>query len=156
MKPARKRRLWWLLSSLLGIALSMTLLLLGLGEHLNQYYELTDVAAGKAPVDRVIRLGGIVRQGSIKLHSGTLDMRFVITDYYHDVSVDYTGIVPDLFREGQGVLVKGRFQADQVFLATQILTKHDENYMPKEVYDSLKKQGIELQPKILEPSLKRQ
>jgi cytochrome c-type biogenesis protein CcmE len=96
------------------------------------------VASGEAPIDKRFRLGGMVRPGTVVREPGTLEMRFVVTDFQKDVSVKYSGIVPDLFRETQGVVAHGRLGADGTFVADEILAKHDENYMPPEVARAIK------------------
>src|SRR5690606_11465911 len=97
----------------------------------------SEVRAGQAPADRVFRIGGMVPEGSFKRASGSLEAQFVLTDYKDQVTVRYTGVLPDLFREGQGIVARGRLNADGVFIAEEVLAKHDENYMPPEVADAL-------------------
>jgi cytochrome c-type biogenesis protein CcmE len=98
------------------------------------------VSAGKAPLDRVFRVGGMVTEGSYNRPSGSLEARFVLTDYASNVTVRYTGVLPDLFREGQGIIARGRMNPDGTFVAEEVLAKHDENYMPPEVANSLRQQ----------------
>ena len=114
-------------------------------DNLLYYYPPADVAAGKAPVDRVFRLGGMVEEGSLKRESGSMEVRFVVTDFQKDVTVSYSGVLPDLFREGQGVIARGKLNADGVFVAHEVLAKHDENYMPP-VAESLRKQHQQKAP----------
>jgi cytochrome c-type biogenesis protein CcmE len=107
----------------------------------------SDVFAGKAPEARAFRLGGMVEPGSVKREPGSLQIQFDITDYAHEVTVRYSGVLPDLFREGQGVVVRGRLAHDatglqpgqRLLIAEEVLAKHDENYMPPSVAESLKK-----------------
>jgi cytochrome c-type biogenesis protein CcmE len=94
--------------------------------------------AGEAPLNRTIRIGGMVTQGSLQRSSDSLQVNFSVTDYKHSIVVQYTGILPDLFREGQGIVAIGQMQEDGAFLAEEVLAKHDENYMPPEVADALK------------------
>jgi cytochrome c-type biogenesis protein CcmE len=101
------------------------------------YFDPTDIAAQMPPAGERFRLGGMVQKGSVKKTSGTLDISFLVTDYKHTVPVKYTGILPDLFREGQGVVAHGRMQSG-TFVADEILAKHDEKYMAPEVAESLK------------------
>jgi len=105
--------------------------------NLMLYYDPTDLVAQMPPAGERFRLGGMVEKGSLQKTSGTLDIKFLVTDYKHTVPVKYSGILPDLFREGQGVVAHGRMQAG-TFVADEILAKHDENYMPPEVAESLK------------------
>jgi len=123
-----------------GMAAAVALALNAFQDNLLYFYSPSDVSAGKAPADRVYRVGGMVREGSYQRAPGSLEARFVLTDYAHDVSVSYTGVLPDLFREGQGVIARGRMGEDGVFVAHEVLAKHDENYMPPEVAQSLRQQ----------------
>jgi cytochrome c-type biogenesis protein CcmE len=101
------------------------------------FFDPSQIAAGEAPAGERFRLGGMVEKGSIEKTDGTLDIKFLVTDFKHTVRVKYSGILPDLFREGQGVVAHGRLQ-DGTFVADEILAKHDEKYMPPEVARSLK------------------
>jgi len=125
---------------LLGVGGAVTLALTAFQENLLYYYSPSDVSAGKAPTDRVFRVGGMVPEGSFRRAAGSLEAHFVLTDYAHEVTVSYTGVLPDLFREGQGVVARGRMGADGTFIAEEVLAKHDENYMPPSVADSLREQ----------------
>jgi cytochrome c-type biogenesis protein CcmE len=107
-------------------------------ENLLYFFSPSQVAAGEAP-DRVFRLGGMVVQDSVKRESGSLTVNFVVTDNVHSVPVSYTGVLPDLFVEGQGVVVRGQLGRDGGFVAQEVLAKHDENYMPPEVAEALAK-----------------
>lgn len=122
-----------------GMGIAVALLLMGLGSNMNHYYELGAVASGEAPIKKTIRIGGLVEEDSIQRHAGSLNITFVVTDFTQRLTVTYEGILPDLFREGQGVLAKGQLLDKQHFMATEILAKHDENYMPKEVREALEK-----------------
>lgn len=124
----------------LGVGAAVAFALTAFQENLLYYYTPTDLSAGKAPADRAFRIGGMVPEGSFKRAPGSLEARFVLTDYDHNVAVSYTGVLPDLFREGQGVIARGRLGADGVFVAEEVLAKHDENYMPPAVAESLRKQ----------------
>jgi cytochrome c-type biogenesis protein CcmE len=131
---------------LLGVGGAAAFALTAFQDNLLYYYPPSDVAAGKAPVDRVFRLGGMVEEGSLKRESGSMEARFVVTDFQKDVTVSYSGVLPDLFREGQGVIARGKLGTDGVFVAHEVLAKHDENYMPPEVAESLRKQHQEKAP----------
>jgi cytochrome c-type biogenesis protein CcmE len=137
---ARQRRMVLVLLVLLGVGAAVAFALTAFQDNLLYYYTPSDVAAGKAPSDRTFRVGGMVPEGSFKRASGSLEARFALTDYQHQVTVSYTGVLPDLFREGQGVIARGRLGPDGTFVAEEVLAKHDENYMPPEVAASLKKQ----------------
>jgi cytochrome c-type biogenesis protein CcmE len=137
---ARRRRMLLVGLILLGVGGAVAFALTAFQENLLYYYSPSDVAAGKAPSERAFRVGGMVPEGSFKRPSGSLEAKFVLTDFQHQVTVSYTGVLPDLFREGQGVIARGRMGGDGVFVAEEVLAKHDENYMPPEVAASLKKQ----------------
>ncbi len=141
MKPARKRRLMIIGFILCGMAMAAALLFAALGSNMNHYYELKAIKAGEAPLGKAIRIGGLVEKGSIQRQAGSLKVVFVITDLRNKIKVTYEGILPDLFREGQGVLAKGKLTDPANFVAEEILAKHDENYMPKEVREELEKSG---------------
>lgn len=144
MNPKRKRRLIVILSISLGSAAVIGLVLYALQQNINLYYSPTQIAEGEAPVDQRIRVGGMVVDGSVNRSRDSLQINFTLTDYGHTVDVGYTGILPDLFREGQGIIAQGKLDANGVFQADEVLAKHDENYMPPEIAESLKKpQGRE-------------
>jgi len=119
-----------------GAILAVTLLLQALGSNTDYFYSPTEVAEGKAPIGRSFRLGGLVSVGSFKRED--LKATFEVTDNKKSFTIQYTGILPDLFREGQGIITTGSLQGD-IFVATEVLAKHDENYMPPEVADALEK-----------------
>jgi cytochrome c-type biogenesis protein CcmE len=102
------------------------------------FYPPSDIKAGKAPVDHLFRVGGLVVENSLKRENDSLTLEFLLTDQANTIKVRYTGILPDLFREGQGIIARGKLDAKGVFIAEEVLAKHDENYMPPEVADSLK------------------
>ena len=141
MHPIRKQRLTIVLFIVLGASVAAALIFYALRENMNLFYSPTDIAAGKAPLATRIRAGGMVREGSVQRVGEGLDVTFVVTDYEHDVTVHYEGILPDLFAEGQGVVVTGSQVSPGVFQATEVLAKHDEEYMPPEVSDALKQSG---------------
>jgi cytochrome c-type biogenesis protein CcmE len=136
----RRRRMVLVGLILLGVAGAVTLALTAFQENLLYFYTPTDVSAGKVPSDRVFRVGGMVTEGSFKRAPGSLEARFVLTDYASNVTVSYTGVLPDLFREGQGIIARGRLGSDGMFVAEEVLAKHDENYMPPDVADTLRAQ----------------
>jgi cytochrome c-type biogenesis protein CcmE len=136
----RRRRMTLVALIVLGVGAATAFALTAFQDNLLYFYSPSDVSAGKAPADRVFRVGGMVPEGSFQREPGSLEAHFVLTDYAHNVKVSYTGVLPDLFREGQGVIARGRMTDQGVFVAEEVLAKHDENYMPPEVADSLKKQ----------------
>ncbi|MCH9711859.1 MAG: cytochrome c maturation protein CcmE [Proteobacteria bacterium] len=119
-----------------GAILAITLLLQALGSNTNYFYSPTEVAEGKAPVGKSFRLGGLVANGSVVREDMTVN--FEVTDNKETFKINYTGILPDLFREGQGIITTGSL-VNGTFIATEVLAKHDENYMPPEVADALEK-----------------
>jgi cytochrome c-type biogenesis protein CcmE len=125
----------------LGVGAAAAFALTAFQENLLYFYAPSDVTAGKAPADKSFRLGGMVPEGSFKRAPGSMEATFVLTDYGSNITVKYTGVLPDLFREGQGVVARGRLGSDGVFVAEEVLAKHDENYMPPDVADALRKQG---------------
>ena len=136
MHPKRRIRLFTVLFLFAGAAISVAFVLVALNENINMFYPPDKVVTGVAPVDTQIRAGGMVLEGSIARVGKELDVRFVLTDYQgSQFPVIYSGILPDLFGEGQGVLVQGRLDAEGIFRAHQVLAKHDENYMPPELAD---------------------
>ncbi|MBX9608740.1 MAG: cytochrome c maturation protein CcmE [Gammaproteobacteria bacterium] len=138
MTPKR-RRLWLLLGSLGTLGIAAALVLTALNDNLVFFYSPTQVAEKNIGPDRRFRLGGLVEQGSVQKEGQVV--RFTVTDTNKTVKVTYRGILPDLFREGQGVIAEGSIGADGVFTAREILAKHDENYMPPEVAKALKESG---------------
>ncbi len=138
MNPKRKQRLILISAMVIGVVVAVSLILLALNENINHYFDPTQVVAGEAPQDHTFRIGGMVVDGSVQREIGELQVRFGLTDYQKTVTVTYDGILPDLFREGQGVVALGKLK-DGVFVAEEVLAKHDENYMPPEVAASLKK-----------------
>ncbi|MCK5189565.1 MAG: cytochrome c maturation protein CcmE [Methylococcales bacterium] len=139
MTPVRRQRLILILLMVAGVGTAATFALKAFNENLMYFFSTTEVAEGKAPEGAKFRLGGMVVNGSIERPDKGLMVRFVLTDYSKQVTVEYTGILPDLFREGQGIVANGRLNKSGVFVAEEVLAKHDENYMPPEVEDSLKR-----------------
>ena len=134
----RQRRVTLVVGILIGVSAAVALAVRAMNENVMFFFDPTQVASGEAPIDKRFRLGGMVRPGTVVREPGTLEMSFVVTDFQKDVSVKYSGIVPDLFRENQGVVAHGRLGADGTFVADEILAKHDENYMPPEVARAIK------------------
>jgi cytochrome c-type biogenesis protein CcmE len=121
-----------------GVSVAGALALSAFRQNVMFFFDPTQVAAGEAPAGQRFRLGGMVTQGSVQRAPGSLEVHFVVTDFKHDVPVSYTGVLPDLFREGTGVVAHGRMQ-NGTFVADEVLAKHDEKYMPPEVAKSLKR-----------------
>jgi cytochrome c-type biogenesis protein CcmE len=136
MTPRRKR-LYAVLAILAGVGLATAVAIKAFDNNLSYFYDPSQVADGKAPVDKTFRIGGMVTKGSLERTPGTLEVHFVLTDFAHSVPVSYTGLLPDLFREGQGIIAHGRLQGS-TFVADEVLAKHDEKYTPPEVAKSLK------------------
>jgi len=134
----RRRRLWTIALLVLGMSLATALLLQAFEQNLMYFYSPSDIAAGKAPDQREFRIGGMVVNGSVARDPKSLTVSFTLTDYAEQTVVTYNGILPDLFREGQGIVAHGRIDDRGVFVAREVLAKHDENYMPPEVAASLK------------------
>jgi cytochrome c-type biogenesis protein CcmE len=139
MTPRRKR-LVAVIAILIGVGAATALAMLAFQDNLLYFYNPSQIMAGEAPQGRTFRIGGMVTQGSLQRTEGTLKIRFVVTDYKHSIPVNYEGLLPDLFREGQGVIAHGRLTESGDFVADEVLAKHDENYMPPEVAESLKMQ----------------
>jgi len=138
MTPRRKR-LAFVAVGLAGIALAAFFLLNAFEQGVTLFYSPSDIVDGKAPTAMTIRLGGMVTEGSVERQPDDLTVHFLVTDTAESVTVSYTGILPDLFTEGQGVVAQGKMSADGIFMATEVLAKHDETYMPPEVADALEK-----------------
>jgi cytochrome c-type biogenesis protein CcmE len=136
MTPRRKRLLA-VIAIVGGVAAAAALAMLAFQDNLLYFYNPTQVVAGEAPSGRTFRIGGLVTQGSLTKTEGTLKIRFMVTDFKESIPVNYEGLLPDLFREGQGVIAHGRLADNGEFVADEVLAKHDENYMPPEVADSL-------------------
>ena len=140
MTPKQQRMLSvGLLLAALGLVSALSVG--ALRENSGFYLELDEVAAGQYPEDRRFRVGGLVETGSLEREPGSLELRFTLTDTANSLLVSYTGVLPDLFRDGQGIIAHGRMGPDGIFVADEVLAKHDENYMPPEVAASLEKQG---------------
>lgn len=134
----KRRRLYLVLAGLLALGGAAALVLMAFRDNLVFFHPPSEVTAGTLPPDRRFRLGGMVVKGSVERQEGGITTRFAVTDFKSTVEVTYTGILPDLFREGQGVVAEGKLARDGVFVATEVLAKHDEKYMPPEVAKALK------------------
>ncbi len=134
----RQRRMTLVLGIVAGVAIAGGLALTAFRQNVMFFFDPTQVASGQAPVNDRFRLGGMVTKGSVRREPGSLEVRFVVTDFKSDVPVSYTGVLPDLFREGTGVVAHGRMH-NGTFVADEVLAKHDEKYMPPDVAKSLKR-----------------
>jgi cytochrome c-type biogenesis protein CcmE len=137
MHPVRRRRLFIVLFIVVGASVAAGLIFYALSENLNLFYSPTQINDGEAPQNQRMRAGGMVREGSVIRAGDSLKISFVVTDYAHDVNVNYEGILPDMFEEGQGVVVTGKLDEGGVMQAEEVLAKHDEEYMPPEVQEAL-------------------
>jgi len=138
MTPKRRNRVILIVVMLAGVGVAVGFALKAFNENLMFFYQPTQVIAGEAPAGRLIRVGGLVTTGSVERQPDGLTVQFAVTDNVETITVQYTGILPDLFREGQGIIARGRLGDDRLFIAEEVLAKHDENYMPPEVADALK------------------
>lgn len=141
MNAVRRRRLAVVAVLLVGVGAAAALALSALRQNINLFYTPTQIASGEAPQGQRIRAGGMVERGSLSRSGDSLDVRFVVTDFNRSVAIHYRGILPDLFREGQGIVALGVVDAAGVVQADEVLAKHDENYMPPEVNKALKDSG---------------
>jgi cytochrome c-type biogenesis protein CcmE len=137
----KKRRLILISAALAVFGLGLGLVLVALRDNIVFFYGPSELAQKALHDGQRLRIGGLVKQGSL-VHAGENTVRFAVTDTKKEIEVTYSGVLPDLFREGQGVVAEGTLGADKIFHADSILAKHDERYMPREVADALKKQGV--------------
>ncbi len=147
MKPRRQRMLAVGLAAA-GIVIAVGLTLRAFQENMMFYVEIADVVAGNAPADRNFRVGGLVVEGSVRRDPGELQLSFTLTDLEDELEVLYSGVLPDLFREGQGIIAHGKMNEDGAFVADEVLAKHDENYMPPELAETLADHAAAKQAKI--------
>jgi cytochrome c-type biogenesis protein CcmE len=140
MTPRRQRMLV-VTVVLIGISIAATLILRALDSNLMYFVSPSEIASGEAPVGQAFRLGGLVVDGSFKREPGSLEATFDVTDNVAVVTVSYTGVLPDLFKEGQGMIANGKLQENGIFVAEEVLAKHDENYMSPEVAKMLEEKG---------------
>lgn len=141
MKPHRKKRLYAIMAIVFGVGIAVTLMIYALGQNINVYLTPSQVVANPMLTQRVIRMGGMVKSGSVRRDPTDLTVYFTVTDFHHEVAVRYRGILPTLFRAGQGVVVQGKLASRQEFVADQVLAKHDENYMPPEISSSMRQRS---------------
>ena len=139
MTPTRRKRLYLVLGIVAGVAIAATLALQAFRDNVMYFFDASQVVAGQVQPGERFRLGGMVEKGSVQRDPGSLTVRFIVTDFKGKVPVTYSGVLPDLFKEGAGVVTHGRLDPQGVFVADEVLAKHDENYMPPEVSRSLKK-----------------
>jgi len=137
MHPKRKQRLLVLSTIMLGLGIALSFALYALRQNINLYYTPSQIAQGLAPKHHSFRLGGLVERGSISHAKKGLEVEFIVTDLVNKIQISYEGILPDLFRDGQGVVVQGELVSNNKFKASQVLAKHDEKYMPPIVKDAL-------------------
>ncbi len=141
MKPKRKQRLILVTLMLAGVGLAVGFALLAFNQNIMLFQSPSDIVAGKVEPNTRFRIGGMVVDGSVQRRNDNLDVQFELTDHAGTVPVSYNGILPDLFREGQGIVALGQLDDKGMFVASEVLAKHDENYMPPEVAEALKKAG---------------
>ena len=133
MNPLRKQRLYALIAVLIGSLLATWLVVSALSENMNLFYSPSEILKADIDENVLIRAGGMVKQGSIEKSKDSLNVRFTVTDYQNELIINYEGILPDLFDENAGVVVRGNLKTDGSFKAIEVLAKHDENYMPPEI-----------------------
>lgn len=141
MTPKRKQKLTLIALMVGGLSLAVGLTLYALSSNINLFYAPTQIIAGEAPEGVEIRAGGMVVEGSVERDTQSMQVRFAVTDYNQEIWINYEKILPDLFREGQGVVAVGRLNEQGELVASQVLARHDENYMPPEVAEALKLAG---------------
>ena len=138
MHPLRKQRLYVVLSLFLGTSLAVLLVFQGLSKNINLFYSPSEILEEQVQTGTEIRVGGMVKMGSVYRETNSLKVSFEITDYQEDLVIEYEGMLPDLFSEEAGVVLRGKINNEGVFVAYEVLAKHDENYMPPEVLKTLK------------------
>jgi cytochrome c-type biogenesis protein CcmE len=141
MRAKRKQRMIFIIILLLGFSAATALGLYAMRQNIMLFHTPTEIAEGKVPKDKLFRIGGLVVEGSVNTANDGLTTKFDLTDTGKSITVQYTGLLPDLFREGQGIVAQGKLNQNGVFIAQEVLAKHDENYMPPEVADALKATG---------------
>lgn len=141
MRAVRKKRMQLVIFLALGAAVAVAIVLYALRQNINLFFTPTQIAAGEAPIGREIRAGGLVVDGSVNRSDESLYVEFTITDTAAQVVVAYDGILPDLFREGQGIIAEGKLDENGVVQASQVLAKHDEEYMPPEIKKAMEEAG---------------
>ena len=140
MNPLRKQRVYALVAILMGSLLATWLIISALSQNMNLFYSPTEIKSQDIDLNALIRAGGMVKEGSIVKDTDSLNVSFTVTDYQNDLVINYEGILPDLFDENAGVVVRGNLELDGTFNAIEVLAKHDENYMPPEVANLIDKE----------------
>lgn len=140
----RKKRIAIVVAILAGMGIATALILTAFEKNLLYFYSPTQIVNGEAPTARSFRIGGLVQAGTVKRNNDNLKVSFVLTDTVNQIEVSYDGILPDLFREGQGIVANGKLEGGKLFKADEVLAKHDENYMPPEVAQALEEAGAEI------------
>lgn len=142
MHPVRKKRIIAISSIVVILGLALALVMYALQQNINLFYSPTQIVNGEAPKDVMLRAGGMVVEGSVKRDNETLSVSFEVTDFTETVRIEYKGILPDLFREGQGIVAQGKLNANGTMIASEVLAKHDEEYMPPEIAEALKQSEL--------------
>lgn len=137
MHPIRKQRLYFISALMIALVAAVALALYALKQNINLFYTPSQLLLNKPAVTQTIRIGGLVKQGSVTHNGFDNAVSFVVTDTRQNIEVRYRGLLPDLFREGQGIVVEGKLDSHSILQASQVLAKHDENYMPPQVAESL-------------------
>jgi cytochrome c-type biogenesis protein CcmE len=148
MLTLRAKRFIWVAVGIATLAVAVALVLRAFNSNLVFFFTPTEVSQNKAPKDRKFRIGGLVTEGSVQRKPDGLTVAFMVTDTMQSIPVRYTGILPDLFKEGKGVVAQGKIGSDGVFAASEVLAKHDENYMPPEAAEALKRAGHPIEGKV--------
>jgi len=148
MLTLRAKRFLWVAVGIATLAVAVALVLRAFNSNLVFFFTPTEVSQNKAPKDRTFRIGGLVTEGSVQRKPDGLTVAFTVTDTMQSIPVRYTGILPDLFKEGKGVVAQGKIGGDGVFTASEVLAKHDENYMPPEAAEALKRAGHPIEGKV--------
>jgi cytochrome c-type biogenesis protein CcmE len=146
----RQKRFWFITCGIVVLCIAAAFVLNAFQSNLVFFFSPSQVFKGEAPKNRLFRIGGMVKEGSLK--KGSDEIEFVVTDFSSEVSVHYTGLLPDLFKEGKGVVAQGRINEQGQFTATEVLAKHDENYMPPEAKSAMDKAAIERAAKTVKPN----
>ena len=136
-KAHRRKKLGLIVAMVIGVGVAVGMVTMALKENINLFFSPSQVIAGEAPKDHTFRIGGMVATGTVKRSSNSLEVVFEVTDTAKNLPVVYTGILPDLFREGQGIVAQGKLRDDGVFVASEVLAKHDESYMPPEAAEAI-------------------
>lgn len=142
MRAQRKQRLFAVIAIVLGVSTAVSLTVFALRQNINLFFSPSQISKGEAPFDRTIRIGGLVVPGSVERDPSSLRVAFTLTDNAAQIPVQFEGILPDLFREGQGIVARGTLHTEGYVVADEVLAKHDENYMPPEVAESLQQAGM--------------